>query len=142
MTGPEDPMMLAAGGLRASDADRERAVGLLWTAFERGRLTRDELQWRIGEAYAARTFGELTALATVAGPPPALPPRRHTLVWWGAGLSTGAVMVAVMVAATLLTGSQDLFVATVIPLVAYSQLLIIGLNFIIAAWRENRADPR
>jgi hypothetical protein len=39
----------------AGSADRERAVGVLRAGFTEGRLTQDELDDRIGRAYAART---------------------------------------------------------------------------------------
>jgi hypothetical protein len=55
--------------LRASDADRERAVTRLRDAAAAGRLTVDELDERTAGAYAARTVGELTALlADLPGP--------------------------------------------------------------------------
>jgi hypothetical protein len=48
--------------LRASDADRERAAELLREAAGDGQLTMDELERRLGEAYEARTRGELETL--------------------------------------------------------------------------------
>jgi hypothetical protein len=53
---------MARGSLRSSHADREQAVGVLKTAFVQGRLTRDELDQRVGLALAARTCAELAAL--------------------------------------------------------------------------------
>jgi hypothetical protein len=49
-------------GLRASDADRERLVDELEQHAIDGRLTTDEFDERTGQAYAARTIGELEAL--------------------------------------------------------------------------------
>jgi hypothetical protein len=49
-------------GMRAASADRERAVDVLKAGFAEGRLTQDEYNDRMGRAYAARTYGELTAL--------------------------------------------------------------------------------
>jgi hypothetical protein len=46
-------------GVRASDADRERAVGELELHFLAGRLDALELAERTDEAYAARSVGEL-----------------------------------------------------------------------------------
>jgi Domain of unknown function (DUF1707) len=46
----------------ASDADRDRVVDRLRTAFVRGALTSDELTVRTGRALAARTYGDLTAV--------------------------------------------------------------------------------
>jgi DUF1707 SHOCT-like domain len=62
----------------AGSADRERTVGVLRAGFTEGRLTQDELDDRIGRAYAARTYGDLWALTAdlPAGAlpyPPALP---------------------------------------------------------------------
>ena len=59
-----DPRGAGATGrsrLRASDADRERVVDALKAAFVQGRLTRDELGRRAGQALASRTYGELAA---------------------------------------------------------------------------------
>jgi Domain of unknown function (DUF1707) len=65
----------------AGSADRERAVSVLRAGFTEGRLTQDELDDRVAQAYAARTYGQLWALTAdlPAGPlpgpqfPPALP---------------------------------------------------------------------
>jgi hypothetical protein len=48
--------------MRAASADRERAVDVLKAGFTEGRLTQDEYNDRMGRAYSARTYGELTAL--------------------------------------------------------------------------------
>jgi hypothetical protein len=50
------------GEMRVSDADRDQALGELSLAFKAGRLTPDELDQRSGQALAARTGDELTAL--------------------------------------------------------------------------------
>jgi hypothetical protein len=50
--------------LRVSDADRERAVSLLREHTVAGRLTLEELSERVELAYAARTEGELAAVAS------------------------------------------------------------------------------
>jgi DUF1707 SHOCT-like domain len=50
------------GRLRVSHADREQVVDLLKAAFVQGRLTPDELDGRIGQVLAARTYADLTAL--------------------------------------------------------------------------------
>ena len=48
--------------LRASDADRDAAVEALRTHALAGRLDSDELEERIGKAYAAKMLSELAAL--------------------------------------------------------------------------------
>jgi hypothetical protein len=64
----------------ASSADRERTVGVLRAGFTEGRLTQDELNDRVAQAYAARTYGQLWAL-TADLPAGALPypqfPQGH-----------------------------------------------------------------
>ncbi|MFF2383225.1 DUF1707 domain-containing protein [Streptomyces sp. NPDC058108] len=49
-------------GLRASHADRDRAVDVLRIAAGDGRLTADELDERLEAALSARTLGELAVL--------------------------------------------------------------------------------
>ena len=67
-----DPEAQRRASLRVSDADRERFVEALRQHHADGRLTIEELTERTGQAYAARTFGELDALA--ADLPPLEPP--------------------------------------------------------------------
>jgi len=53
---------IPAGGnayLRASTADRERAVDVLKAGYAEGRLTKEEYESRADQAFAARTVGEL-----------------------------------------------------------------------------------
>jgi len=55
----------AAGGrgrMRASRLDRERVIELLKVAFVQGRLTQDELDTRVGQTLASRTYADLAAL--------------------------------------------------------------------------------
>ncbi len=67
------------GQLRAADADRERALEYLKTAFTEGRLTQDDYEARMERALAAKTFADLDALladlpvATAPGHWPAQP---------------------------------------------------------------------
>ena len=65
-----------AANMRAASADRERAVDVLKAGFAEGRLTQDEYNERISQAYAARTYGELAAITAdlPAGPLPAVFP--------------------------------------------------------------------
>jgi Domain of unknown function (DUF1707) len=98
------------GHLRASHADRERVIGTLKAAFVQGRLTKDELDARIGQAFASRTYAEL-AVATAgisAGPaaarPPSQLPRRQAsnAVRWG----TSGLFVPTAIAAALALASR------------------------------------
>ncbi|MER0245641.1 DUF1707 and DUF4190 domain-containing protein [Streptomyces sp. HSW2009] len=48
--------------MRASHADRERAVDVLKAGFAEGRLPQPEYEQRITRAYQAQTYGELQVL--------------------------------------------------------------------------------
>ncbi|WP_189130637.1 DUF1707 and DUF4190 domain-containing protein [Wenjunlia tyrosinilytica] len=48
--------------MRASHADRERAVDVLKAAYAEGRLNKPEYEQRMGRAYSAATYGELNML--------------------------------------------------------------------------------
>ena len=50
------------GGLRASDADRRLVEEVLNTAFVDGRLTKEELDERLGQVWQAKTFDELAPI--------------------------------------------------------------------------------
>jgi hypothetical protein len=108
-----DPGDRRRASLRASDADREQVVEALRRHHAEGRLTTEELSERTERAYAARTFGDLDALAAdlppiqpsapapgrpASGDSPPLPPRLQpssprqaaakaglirSLVWYG-----------------------------------------------------------
>jgi len=85
MAGSGDEIAARAGGrghLRASHADREQVVGTLKAAFMQGRLTKDELDLRVGQALTSRTYAELAALtadipAGLATAKPPVPARAQ-----------------------------------------------------------------
>ena len=62
--------------MRASDVDRQRYVDQLRTHAADGRLTLDEFETRVGQAFAAATHGELRAV--VADLPAPARPRTQT----------------------------------------------------------------
>ena len=81
MGGPGNDMAAGAGDrghLRASHADREQAIGTLKAAFVAGMLVKDELDLRVGQTLAARTYAELAALTAdiPAGLTRSRPPQR------------------------------------------------------------------
>ena len=81
-TRPGHNRALGAAGLghmRASHADREQVIDALKAAFVQGRLTKDELDARTGQAFGARTYADLAALTTdlPAGLADAVPPRAQ-----------------------------------------------------------------
>jgi Domain of unknown function (DUF1707) len=60
----------------ASDADRERVVDALKTAFVQGVLTKNELDVWTGHALRARTYGQLATLTAHLNPQPSKPQPR------------------------------------------------------------------
>ncbi len=63
MAEPGDEMAAADRGyLRASHADRDHVIDILKAAFVQGRVTRDELDLRVGEVLTSRTYADLAAL--------------------------------------------------------------------------------
>ena len=64
------------GHMRASDAERERAVDVLKAAFTEGRLTQDEYTDRVGQVQVSKTYGDLAGLThdLPIGPFGSLPP--------------------------------------------------------------------
>jgi hypothetical protein len=78
--GPGDEIAAGKAGrghLRASHADRENVIGTLKAAFVQGMLAKDELDARVGQAFASRTFADLAALtADLPAMPPAVQPPK------------------------------------------------------------------
>lgn len=109
---------MGRGRLRASDADREQVIDTLKAAFVQGRLTRDQLGVRAGQALVSRTYAELAAvtdgipatLIGVVGPSPlpvghARKSVRKNVAAWAAGVIIPAVL-----GATFLTYYGGFFV--------------------------------
>ena len=107
MTGPGDEMAVPGRGLmRASDADREQVIGVLKVAFVQGRLTKDELDLRVGQAFTARTYAELAVVTAdiPAGQTAAEPLRQPAGArGWPPMNSSAKTGVGVIIAATLVT---------------------------------------
>jgi hypothetical protein len=84
--------------LRVSDADRDRAVSELSEALQAGRITADEFDQRSGQALAARTGKELTALLADlpverAPAPRAAPERAHRVLATRVAFTAGAAAI-------------------------------------------------
>jgi Domain of unknown function (DUF1707) len=73
MTGPDDQPAAGGGHLRAAHADREQVVAVLKAAFVQGRLTKDELDTRVAQALASKTYADLSALTADIPPFPLIP---------------------------------------------------------------------
>ncbi len=105
--GPWDPHAAAIGRLRASDADRDRAVDALKAAYVRGLLTADELAARTSQALAARTYADLAAASAVLAERPAAPyiqpPARKRVSKKVVAYGTSAIVLAPALVAAFLT---------------------------------------
>ena len=105
--GPWDPHAAAIGRLRASDADRDRAVDALNAAYAQGLLTPDELAARTSQALAARTYADLTAASTVRAERPAEPsihpPARKRVSKKVMAYGTSAIVLLPALVAAFLT---------------------------------------
>jgi Domain of unknown function (DUF1707) len=106
-TGPWGPHAAAIGRLRASDADRDRAVDALNAAYARGLLTADELAARTTQALAARTYADLTAASTVRAErlaePYIHPPARKRVSKKVVAYGTSAIVLSPALVAAFLT---------------------------------------
>jgi hypothetical protein len=95
------------GYLRASHADREQVIEVLKTAFVQGRLAKGELDTRVGQAFASRTYADLAAVTAdlptwLIGAPPPRKPAQAKAQPPGSTEITPAV-VAVITGMTVLT---------------------------------------
>jgi Domain of unknown function (DUF1707) len=90
MTGPQDPAAAGGDRVRVGHADRDQVIEALKDAFVHGRLTKDELDTRAGQALSAQARADLAALtADIPAVPSApaaaglaqlpTPPRRWPL---------------------------------------------------------------
>ena len=120
---------VARGGLRASHAHREQVIEALKTAFVQGRLTKDELGTRVGQAFTSQTYAELTEVTAdlPAGLMGAQPPRQlartRPRLSMNAAISAGAFAMLAALAgmtAAVLSGSVTAVVS------AAASIAIIG----------------
>ncbi len=149
--GPPNPLGAARRGrLRASDADREHVVETLKVAFVQGRLAKDELDLRIGQAFVSRTYAELAALTAdipveSAGAPrrpkpalvPARPPANKKAATW-ALVVVAHIPVAMIVVAVII--GSDALAQVASPMVyAYLMFVAIALTHLIDSRLKKRA---
>ena len=147
MSGPGDQTSAAEGqghgDLRASHADRERVISTLKAAYVEGRLTEDELDARVGQVYASRTYAELTAVTadiptelTAARSP--RDPWRATKIAWRIEY---AIFLPGIVAVLLIPGGPHTSVATLVTMttVVYVLFWILGVSLMISSRPPKRS---
>jgi hypothetical protein len=123
-------------------------VGVLKAAFVQGRLTKDELDLRVGQALASRTYVELAAITAdlPAGLPEPRPPRqtaparprspeRTAAVAAFVSLAVALLMVAVFVGPGNILESLSILAVFVLPLFS----LPLGGLVMLHSWLEKRS---
>jgi hypothetical protein len=132
--GREDGTAGAGRRLRTSHADRDQAIDVLKAAFVQGRLTKDELDLRVGQALASRTYADLGALTAdipdwVTGAQPSAEPARGP----GRVLSfkTAVRVGAVGAAPSMASAAVVLLQSSGVPAVA--GVLLVGLTGLLVA---------
>jgi Domain of unknown function (DUF1707) len=136
------------GHLRASHADREQVIAMLKAAFVQGRLTKDELDARAGQAFAARTYTELAAITAdlPAGLITAPPPRKSAPVRArppAGPVVAGAVLILpppAILAAAYLTGSDQLAKVFLLIVPWYFLAWIVAGAQMLANWHDKRSQ--
>jgi hypothetical protein len=141
MAGPGDQKAAAAvgrGHVRASPAEREQMIDILKAAFVQGRLAKDELDARIGQALTCRTYAELAAVtsdipAGLAVGPPREPSRwrvSNAARWGTSGFVTPAVLAAAFAFGSLRGGGRYEAAAFMIAFVYFMFWLSVGANLL------------
>jgi len=146
MAGPGGEIAAGAGGrghLRASHADREQVIGMLKAAFVQGRLAKDELEVRVGQALASRTYADLAALtadlpAGLAGTQPVRKPARGkarltasvAVILCPAGIYASAGVVH-----AVLIGNERLLIALMPVFISF----VVWMVAVVVSWRANRS---
>jgi uncharacterized protein DUF1707 len=125
----------SGSGLRASDAERERAAESLREHHADGRLTTDELEERTERAYAAKTLGDLDQLF---GDLPRLRvpdgERRPPRPWiWPPAFAFP--IVATLVAIAVVTSAHVLWLAWPLMFFVFFRFARVG------HWRRTRGWP-
>jgi len=133
----------------ASTADRDRAIGVLKQSFVDGRLTKDELDLRVGQVLSARLFPDVMALICdlpagrfgrlPAHPVTPAPPRVSRLAVaalicaFAAPCTAGATAVPAIVLGSIArrrvrrTGEEGTAAATVALVLGWLAVLVSGL---------------
>ena len=139
MAGPGDNAAAGPGRgdghLRASHADREQVIGTLKDAFVQGRLTVDELDARVDQVYASRTYAELAEVTddipTVARVP--RDPWRATKTAWV--VVYALILPGLLTLAALPGGPAPTTVPEVVTYTAvvYAVFWVLGLSVMVAS---------
>jgi Domain of unknown function (DUF1707) len=156
VAGPGDEMdagVAGRGRMRASHADREQAIEVLKAAFVQDRLTKDELDARVGQTFASRTYAELAAVtadipaghaaAESAVEPAARPAGTPARTLAKAALRAGICMLIALalVGVVALSNTESMLPLAFFPgiaaVIAASGFLGYG---VVDAWQQRRSS--
>jgi len=139
-TGPEDHRRAAAsrrGQLRAAQAGRADVIDTLKAAYVAGRLTEDEFEARVGQAFASRTHADLaTVTADIpVAPVPVRPARMpDRVVAWG----TSVIIAAAALGGAVLIGGS----ALILWAVTMTGVLLFTVSVLLNERQERRSRRR
>ena len=138
--GPEDHGRVAAarrGQLRAAQADREAAIDALKAAYIAGRLTEDEFEARVGQAFTSRTHADLAAVTAdiPAAPVPVRPARMPDRV---VACGTGVIIAAATLGGALLIGGA----ALILWAITMTGVLLFAVSVLLNERQERRSRTR
>jgi hypothetical protein len=148
--------MAARGNLRASHADREHVIEVLKAAFVQGRLAKNELDARVDQTFAARTYAELAAVtadlpAGLARPLPVRKPARGEgerpvarpgpVIGVATGLYAGVWPLALLVPWPKGADGDSVTAAVLIfsTTLVYLLVVLIAVGHVIAARRDQHS---
>ena len=143
--GPGDELAARRrSGMRAADADREQVIDALKTAFAQGRVAKGEFDERIGRAFAARTYADLTAVISdvparpADAPPPlrARPPARPSTK--KVALACAAVVLAAELVLFVLIVTIPVYLTLDLAVLANLMGLPLAGGVVLDARRANR----
>jgi Domain of unknown function (DUF1707) len=135
------------GYLRASHADREHVISTLKAAFVQGMLAKDELDARVGQTLASRTYADLAAVtadlpAGLTRTQPvrqparakARPPVSVAVILCPAAIYASAGLVHAVVA-----DNERLVIAFIMPaLISLVAWLVAGV-MVVDSWHQKRS---
>jgi VIT1/CCC1 family predicted Fe2+/Mn2+ transporter len=150
---PGDDMAAAAAGrgrLRASHADREHVLDVLKAAFVQGLLTKDELDMRVGQTFASRTYAELAALTAdipvgligahaLRKPARAQAPHPENKVVNSCACAALAILA---LWAVFLTGHAGLFFVVVVVVAILGVLFAVGGRMVYSSHKKRPSRQR
>ena len=139
-TGPEDDGRAAATGrgqLGAAQADREGVIDALKAAYIAGRLTKDEFEARVGQAFTSRTHADLAAVTAdiPAAPVPVRPARTPDRV---VACGTGVIIAAAALGGAVLIGGS----ALILWAITMTGVLLFTVSVLLAERQEQRSRRR